>query len=74
MGKFSVSHTIDCDAERFWKVFLDKAFNEHLYREALGFPAFNVADSCITVGAIGLLWLMLREERASQKRAQRVSS
>lgn len=41
---------------------------------AWGFPAFNVADSCITVGAIGLLWLMLREERASQKKAQRVSS
>lgn len=44
MGKFSVSHTIDCDAERFWKVFLDKAFNEHLYREALGFPAFTILD------------------------------
>ena len=26
-----------------------------------GFPAFNVADSCITVGAIGLLILLMRE-------------
>jgi signal peptidase II len=27
-----------------------------------GFPAFNVADSCITVGAIGLLWTLFRGE------------
>ena len=27
------------------------------------FPAFNVADSCITVGAIGLFVLMWREDR-----------
>ncbi len=27
------------------------------------FPAFNVADSCITVGAIGLFVLMWRDER-----------
>lgn len=28
-----------------------------------GFPAFNVADSCITVGAIGLFLLLWREDR-----------
>jgi signal peptidase II len=28
------------------------------------FPAFNVADSCITVGAIGLFLLLWREDRA----------
>lgn len=28
------------------------------------FPAFNVADSCITVGAIGLFVLLWREDRA----------
>jgi signal peptidase II len=33
------------------------------------FPAFNVADSCITVGAIGLFVLLWREDRtARQKR------
>lgn len=39
-----------------------------------GFPAFNVADSCITVGAIGLLLMMLREDRASHRKAKAVSS
>ena len=41
---------------------------------AWGFPAFNVADSCITVGAIGLLLMMVQEDRASQKAKKRVSS
>lgn len=31
------------------------------------FPAFNVADSCITVGAIGLFVLLWRDERAPKK-------
>ena len=30
------------------------------------FPAFNVADSCITVGAIGLFVLMWRDDRTSK--------
>lgn len=30
-----------------------------------GFPAFNVADSCITVGAIGLFLLLWRDDRAA---------
>ena len=33
-----------------------------------GFPAFNVADSCITVGAIGLFLLLWREDRAVPKK------
>lgn len=31
---------------------------------AWDFPAFNVADACITVGAIGLFLLMWRDDRA----------
>lgn len=30
------------------------------------FPAFNVADSCITVGAIGLFLLLWRDDRAKK--------
>ncbi|MEO6597453.1 MAG: signal peptidase II, partial [Planctomycetota bacterium] len=30
------------------------------------FPAFNVADSCITVGAIGLFLLLWREDRSDR--------
>lgn len=26
------------------------------------FPAFNVADSCITIGVLVMIWAMLREE------------
>lgn len=37
------------------------------------FPAFNVADSCITVGAIGLLLLLMRSERQPEQRAQKAS-
>ncbi len=32
------------------------------------FPAFNVADSCITVGAIGLFLLLWGEDRAPKKK------
>jgi signal peptidase II len=42
--------------------------------KAWDFPAFNVADSCITVGAIGLILLLLREDRASARAAKQVSS
>ena len=30
-------------------------------------PAFNVADSCITLGVIGLLWSSIQEYRAEKK-------
>lgn len=42
MGKFTVTHEINCDAETFWKVFFDKSFNEKLFREELGFPEFHI--------------------------------
>ncbi len=44
MAKFTVRHEINCDEETFWKVFLDKEFNEKLYRGHLGFPDFRVLD------------------------------
>ena len=42
MGKFTVTHEINCSAEKFWKLFFDKEFNDKLYREALGFPKYEV--------------------------------
>lgn len=44
MGKFTVTHEINCDVETFWKVFLDKEFNEKLFRQQLGFPEFNIVE------------------------------
>ncbi|GAB4161048.1 MAG: hypothetical protein Fur0037_27790 [Planctomycetota bacterium] len=37
------------------------------------FPAFNVADSCITVGAVALVFLLMGEDRAVRGSGSRVS-
>jgi hypothetical protein len=44
MGKFTLTHEINCNADTFWKVFFDKDFNEGLYKGPLGFPDFKVVD------------------------------
>jgi len=44
MGKFTVTHEINCNAETFWKVFFDKDFNIKLYKENLGFPEFTIVE------------------------------
>lgn len=44
MGKFTVTHEINCNVETFWKVFFDKDFNMKLYKEHLGFPEFTIVD------------------------------
>lgn len=48
MGKFTLTHEINCDAETFWKLFFDKTYNERLYREALGFPAYDILEQTET--------------------------
>jgi hypothetical protein len=44
MGKFTMTHEINCNAETFWKVFFDKTFNETLHKQELGFPEFVVLE------------------------------
>jgi hypothetical protein len=44
MGKFTLTHTINCNAETFWKTFFDKDFNVQLYKGPLGFPDFQVVS------------------------------
>jgi Protein of unknown function (DUF2505) len=44
MGKFTITHEIQCNAETFWKTFFDKDFNVKLYKEVLGFPEFNIVE------------------------------
>lgn len=44
MGKFTITHELQCDAATFWKVFFEKTYNERLYREVLGFPSFDILD------------------------------
>jgi hypothetical protein len=44
MGKFTITHQINCDEETFWKIFLDRDFNLKLYKEELGFPEFDILE------------------------------
>lgn len=44
MGKFTVTHEINCNLDTFWKTFLDKDFNTRLYVEWLGFPEWNIVE------------------------------
>ena len=44
MGKFTLTHEIDCDPEAFWKLFFDKDFNEQMFKRGLGFPEFTVVE------------------------------
>jgi hypothetical protein len=48
MNKFTMTHQIHCDAETFWKVFLDKKFNETLFTGPMGFPDFKVTEQTET--------------------------
>jgi hypothetical protein len=41
----TLKHEIECGEARFWKLFFDKEFNEKLYREALGFPYYEVLET-----------------------------
>ncbi len=44
MGKFTMTHDLDCDVEKFWDLFLDgKEFNEKLFA-ALEFPEWKLVD------------------------------
>lgn len=44
MANIKLVHEIHCNAERFWKIFFDKEFNETLYKKALGFPEFSIVE------------------------------
>ena len=44
MGKFTVTHEINCNVDTFWKTFLDREFNTQLYTQALGFPEWTILD------------------------------
>jgi hypothetical protein len=39
-----LNHVINCDADRFWEVFFDRAYNDELYKVALGFPEFSILE------------------------------
>jgi hypothetical protein len=44
MRTIQLLHDIHCSVETFWKVFLDREFNETLFRKELGFPQYDIID------------------------------
>ena len=45
MGKFTQTHEINCNADTFWKTFLDNNFNTALNLERLGASEFKVLEN-----------------------------
>ncbi|HMJ11370.1 MAG TPA: DUF2505 family protein [Polyangiaceae bacterium] len=42
MAVATIEHTLNCNVDTFWdKIFLNKEFNDQLYKQVLRFPAFN---------------------------------
>jgi len=44
MAKFTLTHTINCGADKCAKLYSDPAFNEALYKQRFGYSAFTVAS------------------------------
>lgn len=44
MRRFTMTHEFDCTPETFWKLNFDKAMNEAMYRDGLGFPDYTVQE------------------------------
>lgn len=44
MTTLSLRHEIACDEATFWRIFIAKDYNEHLYRHTLEFPKFEILE------------------------------
>jgi hypothetical protein len=48
MPTVTFSHEINCDEAKFWELFLDKEFNEKLYKQGLEFPEWSIIEQVET--------------------------
>jgi hypothetical protein len=48
MREVRVENVIECSAEEFWKLFVDRAYNEALFRDGLGFEHFEILEMTAT--------------------------
>jgi hypothetical protein len=48
MSTVNFSHEINCDEATFWELFLDKEFNEKLYKQGLEFPEWSIVEQTET--------------------------
>src|SRR5215831_866098 len=44
MKRFTMTHTLDCDVETFWKLTFDRALDEKLVLVGLGFPSYELLE------------------------------
>ena len=49
MRNATATHTIDCNIETFWKLFLDEAYNKRFYLDELGFKEFEILEMTDTL-------------------------
>jgi len=43
MAAVNIQHTFNCSEDTFWdRIFFDESFNQHLYKEVLGFSVYKV--------------------------------
>ncbi len=48
MAKFTTTHEINCEQDKFWGIFFDKSTLEKLYLEVLGYPEFRILEQSET--------------------------
>jgi hypothetical protein len=48
MPTFTLKHEINCDEDTFWKIFVDREFNDTLYKSVLEFPEFEIIEQTET--------------------------
>ena len=48
MREVRVENVVSCSAEAFWKLFVDRTYNEALFREGLGFEQFEIVEMTAT--------------------------
>ena len=48
MANVTFTHEINCDEATFWELFLDKDFNEKLYKQGLDFPEWSIVEQSET--------------------------
>jgi hypothetical protein len=44
MPTFTITHEINCDVDTFWRIFFQREFNDAVYKQALGFPQFEMLE------------------------------
>lgn len=44
MGRFTITNDFNCSVDTFWRVNFDKDMNNALFKDALGYPEYNIIE------------------------------